>query len=303
MPEEQPPSSNKKSSKDSRKLSSKTMRQRNQPYQKDNLPFTDGNIPSMDTLSFATEVCKNQTCTCNQQKDSSPEKQKEEKFPLNFAHASKYQSQNKKIVQEPRLKIHHKEKDRRVVIRAARLKLAKQFKQTKQAFSSDVAPKSGGINKESVFGSHSDKCSNFASLSTTKSESRSNTKSEFRGGSFGCYRQETSQAPTSMQKQTSAAGSTLTDQRLDMTALETSLPSSSIKVTGDKSKSRGEKRRPPVSQSCPVHPGRCSLPCSCSQQALMDPVGDWTVDELACYFDEFVHIPKKMSLMAEMMYT
>jgi len=32
------------------------------------------------------------------------------------------------------------------------------------------------------------------------------------------------------------------------------------------------------------------------------PCDDMTIDELASYFDLFVHIPKKMSLMAEMMY-
>ena len=54
-----------------------------------------------------------------------------------------------------------------------------------------------------------------------------------------------------------------------------------------------------ASGGCPLHPGVCALPCSCSQQARMD---DWTMDELACYFEEYVHIPKKMSAMAEMMY-
>lgn len=39
---------------------------------------------------------------------------------------------------------------------------------------------------------------------------------------------------------------------------------------------------------------------SCSQQARLD---DMTVNELACYFEDFVYIPKKMSTMAEMMYT
>lgn len=44
---------------------------------------------------------------------------------------------------------------------------------------------------------------------------------------------------------------------------------------------------------------------SCSQQARMTATGscdDVTIDELASYFDVFVHIPKKMSHMAEMMY-
>lgn len=42
---------------------------------------------------------------------------------------------------------------------------------------------------------------------------------------------------------------------------------------------------------------------SCSQQALMNSSNcDVTIDELASYFETFVHIPKKMSSMAEMMY-
>lgn len=45
---------------------------------------------------------------------------------------------------------------------------------------------------------------------------------------------------------------------------------------------------------------------SCSQQArariCLNPPCDVTIDELASYFETFVHIPKKMSSMAEMMY-
>ena len=47
------------------------------------------------------------------------------------------------------------------------------------------------------------------------------------------------------------------------------------------------------------------LQSSCSQQALnpLPHEDDTTIEELAAYFDCFVYIPKKMSLMAEMMYT
>lgn len=46
---------------------------------------------------------------------------------------------------------------------------------------------------------------------------------------------------------------------------------------------------------------------SCSQQAVQamrnqSTNGDVTTDELACYFETIVHIPKKMSTMAEQMY-
>lgn len=48
----------------------------------------------------------------------------------------------------------------------------------------------------------------------------------------------------------------------------------------------------------------CTVGASCSHQARMNvtPPCDVTIDELASYFETFVHIPKKMSSMAEMMY-
>ncbi|XP_023214836.1 uncharacterized protein LOC111640552 [Centruroides sculpturatus] len=46
--------------------------------------------------------------------------------------------------------------------------------------------------------------------------------------------------------------------------------------------------------------GEKSRELTCSRQARMDDV---TVDELAGYFDNLVYIPRKMSHMAEMMYT
>lgn len=49
--------------------------------------------------------------------------------------------------------------------------------------------------------------------------------------------------------------------------------------------------------------GQSSSSNTCSVQARISPPPcDVTIDELASYFEEFVHIPKKMSHMAEMMY-
>ncbi|KAK9305955.1 hypothetical protein QLX08_003194 [Tetragonisca angustula] len=49
--------------------------------------------------------------------------------------------------------------------------------------------------------------------------------------------------------------------------------------------------------------GQTSTSNTCSAQARISPPScDVTIDELASYFEEFVHIPKKMSHMAEMMY-
>lgn len=50
--------------------------------------------------------------------------------------------------------------------------------------------------------------------------------------------------------------------------------------------------------------GQSSSSNTCSVQARISPSScDITIGELASYFEEFVHIPKKMSHMAEMMYT
>lgn len=46
-----------------------------------------------------------------------------------------------------------------------------------------------------------------------------------------------------------------------------------------------------------------SLSPSCSQQARQVYPDDVSINELAAYFDNMVYIPKKMSIMAEMMYT
>ncbi|EFA12721.1 uncharacterized protein LOC103314860 [Tribolium castaneum] len=58
------------------------------------------------------------------------------------------------------------------------------------------------------------------------------------------------------------------------------------------------------SNSLSSRPEACALGASCSHQARMNvtPPCDVTIDELASYFETFVHIPKKMSSMAEMMY-
>jgi len=42
---------------------------------------------------------------------------------------------------------------------------------------------------------------------------------------------------------------------------------------------------------------------SCARQALYDSNSDASVDELAAYFDDNLYLPRKMSFMAEMMYT
>lgn len=59
----------------------------------------------------------------------------------------------------------------------------------------------------------------------------------------------------------------------------------------------GGKRKRAVTPECEMKP----RPATCSQQARQN--SDVTVDELAGYMDETSFFPKKMSYMAEMMYT
>lgn len=81
----------------------------------------------------------------------------------------------------------------------------------------------------------------------------------------------------------------------------------SLKISSDIDRSTDvieSKKQWTTSSPCVVHAPaaeRTVSSPSCSQQALNPPC-DVTIDELASYFETLVHIPKKMSSMAEMMY-
>ncbi|XP_075978536.1 uncharacterized protein LOC142978123 [Anticarsia gemmatalis] len=69
----------------------------------------------------------------------------------------------------------------------------------------------------------------------------------------------------------------------------------------DVNSDRWWKDEPSCSQESKEIKPQSSRSGTCSQQALNPPC-DVTIDELASYFETLVHIPKKMSSMAEMMY-
>lgn len=74
-------------------------------------------------------------------------------------------------------------------------------------------------------------------------------------------------------------------------------PSTSMKVNGSDQLNRS------ICATTTVNCVAASSSSSCSQQARIPSAScDVTMDELASYFETFVHIPKKMSTMAEMMY-
>lgn len=79
-----------------------------------------------------------------------------------------------------------------------------------------------------------------------------------------------------------------------------------VRVEGESRVGTGESSVEPATQLDVQNPpgsSQNSNSSTCSIQARISPPPcDVTIDELASYFDEFVHIPKKMSHMAEMMY-
>ncbi|KAB0796159.1 hypothetical protein PPYR_10220 [Photinus pyralis] len=64
-----------------------------------------------------------------------------------------------------------------------------------------------------------------------------------------------------------------------------------------------QEARPDQSRSPQKSESSVSTTCSHQARMTVTPSCDVTIDELASYFETFVHIPKKMSSMAEMMYT
>ncbi|KAI8786611.1 protein hunchback [Biomphalaria glabrata] len=86
----------------------------------------------------------------------------------------------------------------------------------------------------------------------------------------------------------------ITSLRAEAANSSPSQPSSSLLVS--------EASQSASSTSASVHspPNEVSINRSCSQEMRME---ETNVNELASYFEDLLHIPRKMSIMAEMMYT
>lgn len=229
-------------------------RQCHQPYHKAGLPYgKDCNI-ILDKLNMSSEICKCQSCSCNAKQKSLRS--------LNLAQACDEirvkSPSSKKLIREAKLKLHHREKDHRGVLRAARLRYIKYVQKPYRKSCANIASpcnptplKTGSITKDTIFGNAQQNSLELNSLAVKSSDQHGMC---FAGESF-CQQRD-------------------------------SLSNESVQASGV------------VDTQC--QQDESNKPCSCAQQALLD---DWTVDELACYFEDYVHIPKKMSLMAEMMYT
>ncbi|ELT90054.1 hypothetical protein CAPTEDRAFT_225506 [Capitella teleta] len=222
---------------------------RMKPYSKDNLPF-DGLL----SLSLTSEECDNKNCSCNSRHSN--------RSSLNFVQACSKVGRPA-VLKEPKLKLHHAQKDHRVVLRAARFRLSSPCDWPASTEMKSKLRRISLPDDRRFFSGHKDQ-QDFKSLAVRGKKRQSKAKQVYSGTGY-----ESMRSPN--------AG--VEPKGLDLRCLEDVLP--------------------PADEACSVHP--CARPCSCAEQA--QRVDDLTVDELACYFEDFVHIPKKMSAMAEMMYT
>jgi len=247
-------------------------------------------LPPFHKLSFSNEVCVKQGCQCTRTSHQHSEAQ------MNYARVCKNQEKySPNVIKEAKLRLHNQQKDQREVIRAARLKIHKhnQAKSTKVKLQ---GPLTVCDHKSEIFsGVKYKQLPTFGSLaakaSVPKPSETSRSKTDdvrFAGESF----KMPSRTTTSSNHAVSADSSRCASDSLDLGQLGSTLPEVAPPARGSS-----------MGRACTFHQ-QCTGPCTCScaQQALMTP-DDLTVEELACYLEDFVYIPRKMSSMAEMMYT
>lgn len=257
-------------------------------------PYTLDCIGTMEHLSFKSELCTKVNCGC---KKSKPQKGISHVKGLSFV-PSKTTTLHHDAVWEDKLKMRNSEKDRKQIIRSAKLQLyregkgfqARPFfpfgKVLKNARSSRLSSPLTTITTTStssaelpVFGSNADCSTDFLSI----------TKSGSPGTENQCSKSFSRESPVSneeLSKSLSHPPKRPVEGNTKRFCCETG--------------QQGLKRKSPSRLK--------SLPCerkqekTCSQQAKIS-VDDFSVNELASYFENYVYIPKKMSSMAEMMYT
>lgn len=102
------------------------------------------------------------------------------------------------------------------------------------------------------------------------------------------------------------SGMSLSTSSSSLTSLTSDIPnntgSSFTRIFENNCSLKSNKNLNDTTKSLNQQPQTSRARSSCSQQARINVGCDITIDELAGYFETFVHIPKKMSSMAEMMY-
>ncbi|XP_013403426.1 uncharacterized protein LOC106168785 [Lingula anatina] len=247
-------------------------------------PYSVPDIPSMEVLSFQRDECNCQTC-----KDDCSHTQTELKY--NYARiisSSNHSMEKKKILHDAKLKLHNSDKDRKTVIRSARLHIIKKSKVSvsiKMPVSNLQLPECG-LPSTRTFGANASGLTDFSKMAKDHSADQKaelvtcERDKEGKRGGYSNYRGET--VCTSCSKDVKEICASNGDHPSELPVI------SRKKITRSSSNSPRESLETPT------------LTRTCSQEARLD---EMTVDELACYFEDFVYIPKKMSSMAEMMYT
>ena len=237
------------------------------------------------SLEGATGTSK-RTCKSNPDKRVAPYKN-----PFSYVHSnegSRYISRPLQREIGSLSKITHQQgKDRRALIRAAKLKVYHNLcNKLVDNCSASLERKQSVCNKEIKQSQEDHNSISVANATMTDFNTLANSKHFSHSQRFPCTGSLTDNDDGSLVFHGESFNSIRVPARtaghgnvLSMSSLESSLPSVTPICVADRS---AEAVR------------------TCSQQALMD---DMTVDELAGYLEDFVHIPKKMSSMAEMMYT
>ncbi|GAB1599785.1 dual specificity protein kinase splB-like [Argonauta hians] len=169
------------------------------------------------------------------------------------------------VIKEARFRPHPSDCSERSVLRASRLKFLSQFNANKRAKHGICKNKSSKLEVGAIFGHCSERSfANFASLAQ-------NTSATYK-------------IPVLANDMTAP----------QFLAYQHNLSSERLSYPSMINQSPLDMRLSSLAVNSPL-----SIEKTCSLQARLD---DMSVNELACYFEEFVHIPKKMSEMAEMMY-
>ncbi|XP_052774201.1 oxidative stress-responsive serine-rich protein 1-like [Mya arenaria] len=167
------------------------------------------------------------------------------------------------IIREAKLKLHHSDKDTKQLIRAARLKIFKKGKQSEER--KQLAKSTLSKDPVKPFSPPSPSCEPSVLFGAKSSANSQDFGSLFNGSSGANKSNDTFK---------------FSDYR-----------SQSHKRTRDQAYIDSPNRNSYIDcgQEMRNHEGAA--------------IEDTSVDELAGYFEDYVHIPKKMSSMAEMMYT
>lgn len=235
----------------------------------------ESELPSLETLSFKQEPCFNNKCCCNRKhKRKNIDAQTTKIVPLSSV--KKLSFKHYSLQYESNYKGKQKHRSGGIVKRPLRFTFDQQREKHLEKMMQHHFKFKGDILKK-IFGSLSHNEKNFHELSQSAHLSCATGKSEF--GNFASF--DNNYSGRIRNRNFCAVGNCDVKDQQDIN-LESVLPVDTWNNTTASNNG-----------NIPV-----SLPCS--QWSRVD---DWTVDELAGYFENYCHIPKKMSEMAKMMYT